>query len=194
MTESTMAKTQRYLTIVALVVFFAIFMTVMDIALASTVAKSGTSFDQPLTILRGLFTGPIALTLSFLGIVVAGGMLVFGGELGQFTKTFLMVILAIALIATAGQLLEGLFGLGGATVAESISAGVFPSVDVVDVNLFVIVLCALFLSLFCYFVVSICLYIVLPKRFVFNERPLLFFSFLLFTGIALMSYFESFLL
>ena len=100
--------------ILALIVIAAA-LFVVEPALAST-ASSGTSFDRPLTKLRGVFTGPLAYTFSLLGVVVAGGMLIFGGELGDFAKRLIMLILVIAIVAFAAQLISTFFNLSGAVV------------------------------------------------------------------------------
>ncbi len=77
---------------------------------------TGTAFDSPLAILRTVFTGPIAYTAALLGIVVAGAMLVFGGEIGDFAKRLIMLVLVIAIIVLANNVLLEFFGASGATV------------------------------------------------------------------------------
>ena len=78
---------------------------------------TGTAFDSPLAILRTVFTGPIAYTAALLGIVVAGAMLVFGGEIGDFAKRLIMLVLVIAIIVLANNVLLQFFGASGATVS-----------------------------------------------------------------------------
>jgi type IV secretion system protein VirB2 len=51
-----------------------------------------------------------------LGVVVAGAMLVFGGELGDFTRKVIMLILAIALASSGTTVLAILFGNSGAVM------------------------------------------------------------------------------
>ena len=77
---------------------------------------TGTAFDGPLAILRNVFTGPIAYTTALLGIVVAGAMLVFGGEIGDFAKRLIMLVLVIAIIVLANNVLLQFFGASGAVV------------------------------------------------------------------------------
>lgn len=83
-------------------------------AAASTV--TGTAFDNPLQILRGVFTGPIAYTAALIGIVVAGAMLIFGGEIGEFAKRLIMLILVIAIIVLANNILNQFFSVSGAVI------------------------------------------------------------------------------
>ena len=78
---------------------------------------TGTAFDSPLAILRTVFTGPIAYTAALLGIVVAGAMLVFGGEIGDFAKRLIMLVLVIAIIVLANNVLLQFFGASGAVVS-----------------------------------------------------------------------------
>ena len=82
---------------------------------------TGTAFDSPLAILRNVFTGPIAYTAALLGIVVAGAMLVFGGEIGDFAKRLIMLVLVIAIIVLANNVLLQFFGTSGAVVQPLIS-------------------------------------------------------------------------
>ncbi len=77
---------------------------------------TGTAFDSPLAILRNVFTGPIAYTAALLGIVVAGAMLVFGGEIGDFAKRLIMLVLVIAIIVLANNVLLQFFGTSGTVV------------------------------------------------------------------------------
>ena len=72
-------------------------------------------FQRPLDAVTALFTGPIAAAFSLLGIIVCGLMLVFGGEIGDFTKKFLILVLVICLIVGANQIITGFF-TGGATL------------------------------------------------------------------------------
>ena len=82
----------------------------------ATTATTGTAFDGPLETLRGVFTGPIAYTAALLGIVVAGAMLVFGGEIGEFAKRLIMLVLVIAVVVLAATVLTDFFGTGAAVL------------------------------------------------------------------------------
>ena len=86
-----------------------------EIALASNTETSGTAWDGPLTQLRNAFTGPIAFTISLLAIIIGGAMLAMGGEMNEFARRMIMVILAVALIVFANNFL-GQFFAGGAEV------------------------------------------------------------------------------
>ena len=44
--------------------------------------------------------------------MVAGAMLIWGGEINEFARKLIMVVLVIALIVAATNLLSTLFGVG----------------------------------------------------------------------------------
>jgi type IV secretion system protein VirB2 len=65
-----------------------------------------------LTSLASSVTGPVAFTLSIVGIVVAGGVLIFGGELNAFFRTMVFLVLVMAFLVGAQNIMSGLFGRG----------------------------------------------------------------------------------
>ncbi len=76
-------------------------------ALAATGAGK-TPWDTPLQDLQAVLEGPTAKAISIIAIVIAGAALVFGEDLGQFTRRLLLIVLAVALILGAGSLITGL--------------------------------------------------------------------------------------
>jgi peptidoglycan/LPS O-acetylase OafA/YrhL len=52
---------------------------------------------------------PVAYGLALLGIVASGGMLIFGGEISEFTRRIMYVVLVAAIILGAATLLTTLF-------------------------------------------------------------------------------------
>jgi len=69
--------------------------------------------------LRNSVTGPVAFTLSIVGIVVAGGILIFGGELNAFFRTLIFIVLVMALLIGAQNIMTNLFGGAVITPARS---------------------------------------------------------------------------
>jgi type IV secretion system protein TrbC len=64
-------------------------------------------------------TGPVPYAISLMGIVCAGTMIIFGGEMAYFVRGLLVLVLTIAMIIAAKNFLSGL-GLGaGAEVAKT---------------------------------------------------------------------------
>lgn len=78
-------------------------------------AAVGTGGSLPyetwLTSLRNSVTGPVAFTLSIVGIVIAGGVLIFGGELNAFFRTLIFLVLVMAFIIGANNMLTTFFGV-----------------------------------------------------------------------------------
>ena len=61
-------------------------------------------------------TGPVALSISLIALMVAGGTLVFGGELSEFARRSCVAVLAIAFLVLGAGFMTSLFGVGGALV------------------------------------------------------------------------------
>lgn len=73
-------------------------------------------WETPLEAIRDSVTGPVAYAISLMGIVVAGAMLVWGGEIGDFVRRIIMLTLAISLIVFAANILATLFNVSGAVI------------------------------------------------------------------------------
>jgi type IV secretory pathway VirB2 component (pilin) len=86
------------------------------LAPTSAFASEGTGGSLPyeswLTNLRNSVSGPVAFTLSIIGIVVAGGVLIFGGELNGFFRTLIFIVLVMALLVGAQNMMGTFFGRG----------------------------------------------------------------------------------
>lgn len=81
-------------------------------AFASEGAGGGLPYEGWLTQLRNSVTGPLAFTLAIIGIVVAGGMLVMGGDLSGFFRALILLILVISLLVGAQNMMSSFFGRG----------------------------------------------------------------------------------
>lgn len=89
-------------------------------ASAAWAAEGGSGslpYEGWLTKLRESVTGPVAFALSIIGIVVAGGVLIFGGDLNGFFRTLIFLVLVMALLIGAQNVMTGFFGRG-AEVAQ----------------------------------------------------------------------------
>ena len=100
----------------ALAVLTTLSLLAPEAALASTTGGAGLPWEAPLQNLVDSLTGPVAYAISLLGVVVAGIVLVFGGEVGDFVRRIFMLVLVISLLAFATQVLSQLFGFTGAVV------------------------------------------------------------------------------
>lgn len=81
-------------------------------------SAAGLPWEGPLDKLKNSITGPVALAVSLIGIVVAGGMLIFGGELGEFARRIIMVVLVLSLLVAANNLLTAFYGSAGAVIHQ----------------------------------------------------------------------------
>lgn len=79
---------------------------------ASAGAGGGLPYEAWLTKLQASLTGPVAFSVSLIGIVGAGGVLIFGGELNAFLRTLVFIVLVMALLVGANSMMSGLFGSG----------------------------------------------------------------------------------
>jgi type IV secretion system protein VirB2 len=73
--------------------------------------------------LQNSVTGPVAFTLSIIGIVVAGGVLIFGGDLNGFFRTLIFIVLVMALLVGAQNIMSTLFARGAVITASTESDG-----------------------------------------------------------------------
>ena len=83
-----------------------------DIAAAATGGGGGLPWETPLQTIRDSIAGPVAYAVSLMGIVVAGATLVWGGEINEFVRRMIMLILVISLIIFASNILSTLFNAG----------------------------------------------------------------------------------
>ena len=86
----------------------------MSPALASS--TTGLPWETPLQTIQESITGPVALAIALIAIVIAGGALVFGGEINEFARRLVVLVLVIALLVAAAGVLTTLFGAGSALV------------------------------------------------------------------------------
>ncbi len=70
---------------------------------APVAAAQGLPWETPLQTLATSLTGPVAKAIGVIALAVAGGMLAFGGELSDFTKRMLMVVLALSVMLLASN-------------------------------------------------------------------------------------------
>ncbi len=101
-----------------------------DVFAAGT-AGGGLPYESALTRLRASITGPVAFTLSLIGIVGAAGMLIFGGELTGFLRMMVFLVLLIAILVGAQNVLTTLFAAGAEIAwigegSETIAASCHP--------------------------------------------------------------------
>ena len=74
------------LTVIALVVL-------LCTPMAAIASQNDLPWNSALDKLVNAFSGKTALLVSMIGIFFAGGMLIFGGDLGNFGKMVMMIVL-----------------------------------------------------------------------------------------------------
>jgi type IV secretion system protein TrbC len=85
------------------------------LAAQATTAGGALPWDGPLTTLKNDLTGPVAFTISLLAMVACGAALVFGGEINEFIRRIIMLVLVVALITGVVNVASAL-GITGALV------------------------------------------------------------------------------
>ena len=90
-------------------------------AFASEGTGGSLPYESWLTNLRNSVTGPVAFALSIIGIVIAGGVLIFGGDLNGFFRTMIFLVLVMALLVGAQNVMSTFFGRGAeiATIGDA---------------------------------------------------------------------------
>ena len=83
-------------------------------------ASSGGSlpWEGPLQQIQQSITGPVAGFIALAAVAVAGGMLIFGGELNEFARRLMYVVLVAGILLGASQIVA-LFGSTGASIGVS---------------------------------------------------------------------------
>ena len=93
-----------------------LFAMMAQVALAGGTGGGGLPWETPLSRVATSLTGPVALSISLIALMVAGGTLVFGGELSEFARRSCFAVLAIAFLVLGAGFMTSLFGVGGAVV------------------------------------------------------------------------------
>lgn len=76
----------------------------------------GLPWEAPLEQIQQSITGPVAGFIALAAVAVAGGMLIFGGELNDFARRLMYVVLVAGILLGASQIVS-LFGATGATIS-----------------------------------------------------------------------------
>ncbi|WP_375609672.1 MULTISPECIES: TrbC/VirB2 family protein [unclassified Bartonella] len=96
-----------------------------DIACASDATSGGGAslpWEAPLEKLKKSVSGPVAFVVSLLGLVAGGATLIFGGEVSEFVKRIIYLVLVISVIVFANTLLTGAL-FSGAVVPANVVVG-----------------------------------------------------------------------
>jgi len=83
-------------------------------ALAGT-GGGGLPWEGPLQQIQESINGPVAGAIALAAMAIAGGMLIFGGELNDFARRLVYIVLVAGILLGASQIV-GLFGASGASI------------------------------------------------------------------------------
>ena len=86
-------------------------------AMAATGGGGGLPWEAPLQQIQQSITGPVAGFIALAAVAVAGGMLIFGGELNDFARRLMYVVLVAGILLGATQIV-GMFGATGASIGD----------------------------------------------------------------------------
>lgn len=85
-------------------------------ALASS-GGGGLPWESPLQQIQQSITGPVAGFIALAAVAIAGGMLIFGGELNDFARRLCYIALVGGVLLGATQIVA-LFGATGASIGD----------------------------------------------------------------------------
>jgi type IV secretion system protein VirB2 len=109
---------QRWHLLASFVLFLLHFCLLASAEASDSEGVGGTlPYESWLMNLRNSVTGPVAFTLSMVGIVVAGGALVMGGDLSGFFRTLVFIVLVLAFLVGAQNMMSNFFGRGAEIAA-----------------------------------------------------------------------------
>ncbi len=78
--------------------------------------RRGLPWEAPMTAIATSLTGPVAYAIGLIGIAIAGGTMLWGGDLGEVGRKACMVGLVIAVLVFAAPMLSSAFGVAAALV------------------------------------------------------------------------------
>lgn len=81
---------------------------------------AGLPWEGPLQKLKQSISGPVAFVIALLGIIACGATLIWGGEVSEFTRRIIYVVLVVCIIVFANTLLTGAL-FSGAVVPHDAS-------------------------------------------------------------------------
>ena len=95
-------------------------LVMIEPALASG-GGGGLPWEGPLEQIQESITGPVAGAIALAAVAIAGGMLIFGGELNDFARRLCYIVLVAGILLGATQIV-GLFGSSGSSIGVPLEA------------------------------------------------------------------------
>ena len=79
-------------------------------------AAGGLPWERPMQAIATSLTGPVAYAIGLIGIAIAGGAMLWGGELTEFGRRACMIGLVVSVLVFAAPMLASAFGVNAAVV------------------------------------------------------------------------------
>jgi len=80
-------------------------------------AAGGTlPWEAPMQTIATSLTGPVAYAIGLIGIAIAGGTMLWGGELTEFGRRACMIGLVVSVLVFAAPMLASAFGVAAAVI------------------------------------------------------------------------------
>jgi type IV secretory pathway VirB2 component (pilin) len=73
-------------------------------------------WERPMQTIATSLTGPVAYAVGLIGIAIAGGTMLWGGELTEFGRRACMIGLVVSVLVFAAPMLSSAFGVSAAVV------------------------------------------------------------------------------
>src|SRR3954453_1920700 len=95
--------------------------TVCVLAFAFSLQAFGSAagtlpWEAPMQAIATSLTGPVAYAIGLIGIAIAGGTMLWGGELTEFGRRACMIGLVVSVLVFAAPMLSSAFGVAAAVV------------------------------------------------------------------------------
>src|ERR1700760_97734 len=83
---------------------------------ANAAAAGTLPWERPMTAIATSLTGPVAYAIGLIGIAIAGGAMLWGGELTKFGRRACMIGLVVSVLVFAAPMLSSAFGVTAAVI------------------------------------------------------------------------------
>ncbi len=81
---------------------------------------AGLPWEGPLAKLRQSISGPVAFAIALLGIIACGATLIWGGEVSEFVRRIIYVVMVVCVIVCANSLLTGALFAGAVVPHDAV--------------------------------------------------------------------------
>ena len=82
---------------------------------------AGLPWETPLQTLKKSISGPVAFVIALFGIIACGATLIWGGEISEFARRIIYVVLVVCLIVFSNKILTSSMFSGAMVPAEGIA-------------------------------------------------------------------------